>query len=153
MARSFGSSGLLRPVQVVEFEDDGGRPRQRRGGDPCPAGQTARRRRASAAGQFAHAASLDSTGNRPARDRGRLLFGEHHGDLLFEFRRLEAERAPAPFVRDLSRSVDEIQPVGHSAVKVADAVVDLVHDQRHRHLRALHSTCEATSFRSSSVVG
>ena len=116
-------------MHVVKFEDDGGGSRQRRRGDSRPAGQDPAS--AGSRGREHCPRSLVGQHREPAGDDcARFLFGEHHGYLLFEFRGLEAERAPAPFVRNFPALVDEIQAVGHAAVEMADAVVHLVHDQR-----------------------
>src|SRR5665213_4079748 len=53
---------------------------------------------------------------------------------LFHLGRLKAERSTAALVDDFAVAANDIEPIGHSAIEMADAVVHAVYHQRDRHL-------------------
>src|SRR5262249_30554328 len=106
-----------------------------------PAVRTPRYWRTAAGRGRTHAAAGSSTA--PWGERSRLtppsLLQQEQQDGLLQLLRREAERAATALVDDLARLVDEVEPVRHAAVGVADAVVDPVDDERDGHLQRLRA--------------
>jgi hypothetical protein len=82
--------------------------------------------------------SFGGVGNR--RRGFELLVEQCHHERLLHLAGLEAERTAAALVGDFADAIDHVQPIGHAAVGAANAIVDIVDEQRHgdiQHLAAL----------------
>lgn len=56
---------------------------------------------------------------------------------MFHLSRIEPEWTATALERDFTLAVDDVQPVGHAAVGAADAIIDIVDQDRHAHFQQI----------------
>jgi hypothetical protein len=65
-----------------------------------------------------------------------LFIQQMQDQSLLHLRRLKAERPAGALENDFAVAANDVKPIRHSAIEMADAVVHAVHHQRDRHLES-----------------